>query len=219
MSVIYGILLFCNAMICCSLHLVNLRCVEKIMSIQHPFPIQKIIRMLYHLTNKIYISVHVLFILLCMYLFTGVQHYVDIRWCSCRLTVTQRVLLVEQNLLTHPEHLSSTSVFSGFRVARSLVFCGVFCRSLFVLFPLAIVLSVLLRFTDSDYTFGIFWPLCCLSFFDLRILITPLVSFGYCVVCPSSTYGFWLHLWYLQALLTGDICEWVDKVSTFWSQA
>ena len=32
----------------------------------------------------------------------------------------------------------------------------VFCRSLFVLFVLAIVLSVLLRFTDSDYPFGIF---------------------------------------------------------------
>jgi hypothetical protein len=34
-----------------------------------------------------------------------------------------------------------------------------FCRSLFVLlyfFPLAIVLSVLLRYTDSDYPFGIF---------------------------------------------------------------
>jgi ABC-type Co2+ transport system permease subunit len=30
-----------------------------------------------------------------------------------------------------------------------------FCRSLFVLFLLAIVLSVL-RFTDSDYPFGIF---------------------------------------------------------------
>jgi uncharacterized protein involved in exopolysaccharide biosynthesis len=29
-------------------------------------------------------------------------------------------------------------------------------RSLFVLFPLAVVLSVLLRFTDSDYPFGIF---------------------------------------------------------------
>jgi hypothetical protein len=29
------------------------------------------------------------------------------------------------------------------------------CRSLFVLFPLAIVLSVLLRFTDSDNLFGI----------------------------------------------------------------
>jgi hypothetical protein len=55
---------------------------------------------------------------------------------------------------------------------------------------LAIVLSVLLRFTDSDYSFGIFWPLCCLSFFDLRILIIPLVSFGHCVSCPSSIYGF-----------------------------
>jgi len=44
------------------------------------------------------------------------------------------------------------------------------------LYLLAIVLSVLLRFTDSDYPFGIFWPLCCLFFFDLRILITHLVS-------------------------------------------
>jgi hypothetical protein len=34
---------------------------------------------------------------------------------------------------------------SGVRVARSLVFCAVFCRSLFVL--LAIALSVFLRFT------------------------------------------------------------------------
>jgi hypothetical protein len=51
---------------------------------------------------------------------------------------------------------------------------------------LAIVLSV--RYTDSDYPFGIFWPLCCL--FDIRILITLLVSFGHCVVC--SIYGFWL---------------------------
>ena len=58
-------------------------------------------------------------------------------------------------------------------------------------------LSVL-RFTASDYTFGIFWPLRCLSF-DLRLLITPLVSFGHCIVCPSI-YGFWLHLWYLWPL-------------------
>ena len=26
-------------------------------------------------------------------------------------------------------------------------------------------------------------------------------SFGYCVVCSSSTYRFWLSLWYLQTLL------------------
>ena len=54
-----------------------------------------------------------------------------------------------------------------------------FCRSLFIFFPLAIVLSVLLWFTDSDYLFGILWPLCCLSFFDLQILITSLASSNY----------------------------------------
>ena len=39
--------------------------------------------------------------------------------------------------------------------AQYLIFCVVFCRSLFVLFLLLIVFSVL-RFTDSDYSFGIF---------------------------------------------------------------
>jgi len=45
--------------------------------------------------------------------------------------------------------------FSGIPVARSLVFCVVFCISLFVLF---------------------LWPLYCVSFLDLCLLITPLVS-------------------------------------------
>ena len=36
--------------------------------------------------------------------------------------VTRRVPLVEQELLTHPKHLRSPQVFSGVRVARSLVF-------------------------------------------------------------------------------------------------
>ena len=48
-------------------------------------------------------------------------------------------------------------------VARSLIFCAMFCRSLFVLLSF------------------FFWPLCCLSFFDLRILITPLVSSNSCI--------------------------------------
>jgi hypothetical protein len=65
---------------------------------------------------------------------------------------------------------------------------------------LAIMLSVLLRYTDSDYPFGIFWPLCC-QFFDTQILITPLVSFGHCVVCPSLIYEFSLPLWYLLAIV------------------
>jgi hypothetical protein len=100
------------------------------------------------------------------------------------------------------------------------------------------VLSVILWLTDSDYPLlvsyghcvvchslidgfwlpltGILWPLCCLSFFDWRILITPywylmaivlsvilwltdsdyplLVSYGHCVVCHSLIDGFWLPL-------------------------
>ena len=66
---------------------------------------------------------------------------------------------------------------------------------------MAIVLFVLLWFTASDYPFGIFWPLYCLFFFDLLLLITPLVFFGHCIVCSSLVYCFWLHLWYLHTFL------------------
>ena len=63
---------------------------------------------------------------------------------------------MERELPTLPEHLSSPSVFSRVRVSRLLVLCVLFCRSVFVLFLLSIVLSVLLRLTASDYPFGIF---------------------------------------------------------------
>jgi len=58
------------------------------------------------------------------------------------------VPLAEQEMITVPEHLSSPRVFCGLVL---LDLCVLFCRSLFVLFLLAIVLSVLLRFTDSDH--------------------------------------------------------------------
>jgi hypothetical protein len=79
------------------------------------------------------------------------------------------VPLVELELLTLPEHPSSPTVFSGIRVTQSLAFRFIcmFCRSLFV--PL--------------YFF--FWSLCCLFFFNIRILITS--------------------LWYLQTLLVSCI--------------
>ena len=64
--------------------------------------------------------------------------------------------LVEQELRTLPEHMSSLSIFSWVRIAQSLVFCVMFCGSLLVLFLLAIVLSVFLRITASDYPFDIF---------------------------------------------------------------
>jgi len=57
-----------------------------------------------------------------------------------------------------PEHLSLPPVFSGVRVSRSLVLYVCFvdrCLS-FCTFFLAIVLTVLLRYTDSDCPFGIF---------------------------------------------------------------
>jgi hypothetical protein len=56
--------------------------------------------------------------------------------------LTRRVPLVEQELLTLPEHLNSSPVFSRVRVTRSLVL-----YVCFVLFFVAIVLSVLLWYT------------------------------------------------------------------------
>ena len=78
------------------------------------------------------------------------------KWLITR--VTQQVSLVEHELPTLLEHLSSLPAFREVHVTRSLVFCVVFCRSLFVL------MSV------------IFCSLCCLSFFDVQILNTPLPS-------------------------------------------
>jgi hypothetical protein len=63
---------------------------------------------------------------------------------------------------------------------------------------LTIVLSVL-PFTACDYHIGICWPLHCLSF-HLRLVITTLVSFDHCIVCPSI-YGLWLPLWYLLTIV------------------
>ena len=131
---------------------------------------------------------------------------------------------MEQYLPTLPEDMSSRPVLGRVLVAQSLFFCVMSCRFYFVLlsfsfdhcvvcpsltfgfwlplwYLLTIVLSVLLWLSASDYPFGIFWLLCCLSFFDFRLLITPLVSFDHCVVCPSLTFGFWLPLWYLLTIV------------------
>ena len=71
--------------------------------------------------------------------------------------LTRRVPLVEQELLTLPEHLSSPPVLVGSCYSIFSFIC-VFCRSLFVLLCL------------------FFRSLCCLFFFDIRFLIAPLVS-------------------------------------------
>ena len=62
---------------------------------------------------------------------------------------------------TLPEHLSSPPVFNGFMLLDLWFFCVVFCICLgiiccpFVFFLLVIVLSVFLRFMDSDYPFNL----------------------------------------------------------------
>ena len=69
--------------------------------------------------------------------------------------LTRQVPLVAQELPVLPEHLSSPPVFSGVSVTWSLLLC--------------------VCFVDRCLSFY-FWSLCCLFFFDIRILITPLVS-------------------------------------------
>jgi hypothetical protein len=61
---------------------------------------------------------------------------------------------MKQELLTLPEHLNSHPRISGIRVAQSLIFCIVFCSSLFVCFLLAIMWFVLLRLMASDSPLG-----------------------------------------------------------------
>jgi hypothetical protein len=69
--------------------------------------------------------------------------------------LTRWVSLEEQELLTLPEQLSSPPVFSGVRVTRSLVLCVCFVDRFLYFYFGHNVLSVL-RYTDSDYPFGIF---------------------------------------------------------------
>ena len=71
--------------------------------------------------------------------------------------LTLRVSLVEQERLTLPEHLSSSPGFKWGSCYSIFDFICMFCRSMFVLFFIFFwPLSVLLRYTDSDYPFGIF---------------------------------------------------------------
>ena len=54
---------------------------------------------------------------------------------SFHLSNTTGFTSVAGTLNIFPEHLNSPPVFSEVRVARSFVFCVVFCRSLFIICP------------------------------------------------------------------------------------
>ena len=98
---------------------------------------------------------------------------------GCVTRLTHRVSLVKQERFTLPENLSSPPDLSGVRVTRSLVLyvCLVDrCLSFLTLF---------------------FCPLCCLFFFDIRILNTPLVFSN------SSLWG--------GRYTFCDICNWDEE--------
>jgi hypothetical protein len=99
-----------------------------------------------------------LFYLFYIFTYTGVLPDFDITWWSCRLTITRRLLLMEQELFTRSKDLSSSPVLVIFVLL--FTFLVVFCRPLYV--PLSFF----------------FLPLYCLSF-DLRLLINPLISSNY----------------------------------------
>ena len=111
-------------------------------------------------------------------------------------------------LLTSPL-VSSNFSFGYSPICPSLIYGFLLLLLYLQTFLLALVLSVLCWFTDSYFSSCIFklffWLLSCLSFVDLRLLTSPLVSsnfsFGYCPVCPSLFYGFLLLLLYLQTFL------------------
>jgi hypothetical protein len=92
--------------------------------------------------------------------------------------VTRRLSYEEQEMLTLPEHQNSSAVLSGVRVARSLVFCVVFCISLFLILPF------------------FFWPLYRVS----HIHRSPLVYCPVYIICNTSflhcTFpGFFGHIY------------------------
>jgi hypothetical protein len=133
-------------------------------------------------------GVHVVTVI-CFHVFSSVS------WCP----------LVEQELPTLPENMSSPLIFSEVRVARSLLFSVVFCRSLFVLLSFFI------------------WSLCYLFFFDLRILITWIYNY-LCNQCPSPLM-FESRSWrgVLDTTLCDEVWQWkwqcvcLQHMPTFWN--
>ena len=113
-----------------------------------------------------------------------------------RLIVLRRMSLEEQQLLTLSEHLSSSPLFNGVRVANNLqFFVQYFRNSLFVLqyFPL--------------------WSLYCLFFFELRLVITPLVSCCNCIVLIRMEIELHYKAIKIQSLL---FCNQICISGTSW---
>ena len=107
---------------------------------------------------------------------------------------------MEQELVAPTEHPSSSPVVSGVRVPQSLSFCVVVSGSLLVL------LSV-----------WFFLPLYCLFFFNLRLVITSLVSstfFHVFIEVPKkNNYNFAVYVSKTATIATFFCIDTVSKIS------
>lgn len=94
---------------------------------------------------------------ICIYIPTGVQHDFHFRLCLCRFNSNTTGVMCGAETATIPDHTISSRCFSVVCVVRFLVFCVIFCP--FLLFLLVITLSVVLRFTNSDFYPFLIWKL------------------------------------------------------------
>ena len=122
-----------------------------------------------------------LVIILFVLWFTASDYLFGICWSLCCLSFDLQILITSLVSFGH------------------YVVCPLIYRFWLPLWYLLVIMLFVLRNTYSDYLFGIFWSLCCLSF-NLQLLITPLVSFGHYIVC-LLIYRFWLPLWFLLVIM------------------
>jgi hypothetical protein len=147
---------------------------------------------------------YLLAIVLSVFQFTASDYPVGIFWPLYCLSFSLQLLIIP--LVSFGHCIVCLSVYS-FRLPRWYLLAIVLFvfhwltasdYPVGIFWPLYCVLSVF-QFAASDYPVGIFWSLYCLSF-SLQLLITPLVSFGHCIVC-LSVYSFWLKRWYVLVIV------------------
>ena len=116
--------------------------------------------------------------------------------CVAQLTVTYLVLFVK-NVINYFFYILSLNVNKMDHILMSI------CRRSPVFSVVRVTGSLVscVCFVDHSLTFCLFfWPLCCLPFFDLRKLITHLVS-------SDSSHGTHM-LWYLVARFISSDVNW-----------
>ena len=107
--------------------------------------------------------------------------------------LARRMPLVEQALLTLPEHLSLSPFTWGS--------CYSIVSSMCMFYRLLLSFGHCLLCSSSIYGFWLLlW--CLQTLLVDRCCPFGYASFGHREVCSSSIYGFWIPLWCLQTLLT-----------------